>query len=127
MEMEINFDERDILEYLAKNLRDMIIENMREFDVYSKELLKAFDVRVEDGGIVIEIDEPLVFVEFGTRSHVPPLEPLVKWAKRKFRVKDNEAFAIAKAVQKKISEKGTEPKPVIRTAIYRFIDELSGD
>jgi len=42
------------------------------------------------------------------QSKPPPIEPLIKWAKKKFGVGDEEAEAIAYAVQKKIAKVGTE-------------------
>ncbi len=48
------------------------------------------------------------FVEEGTAPHFPPIEPLKKWARR---VLGDEGAAYA--VQKKIGEKGTEPKKFV--------------
>ncbi len=52
------------------------------------------------------------FVEFGTEPHMPPVEPLEQWAKRKLGQE-----GIGWAIAKKIAKEGTEPKPFLRPAI----------
>ena len=52
------------------------------------------------------------YVEFGTRPHMPPVEPLVEWAHLKLH-DDKVGYAIAKAIAKR----GTKPKPFMRPAV----------
>jgi len=52
------------------------------------------------------------FVEFGTRPHMPPVEPLKEWAALKLH-NPNAGYAVAK----KIARQGTKPKPFMRPAI----------
>lgn len=48
------------------------------------------------------------FVEFGTRPHYPPLAPILFWVRRKFRLKGDALFAVARGVQRKIGRSGTK-------------------
>lgn len=60
-----------------------------------------------------------VFVEFGTSPHMPPLQPIEDWVRRKrgdLGVKDGEIKKVARAIQMKISKYGTNPKPFLRPA-----------
>ncbi|MCH8267241.1 MAG: hypothetical protein IH846_06980 [Acidobacteria bacterium] len=50
-----------------------------------------------------------VFVEFGTRPHRPPLNPLISWARIKFHMTDPKKIrATAWAVAEKIAKHGTQ-------------------
>lgn len=56
-------------------------------------------------------------VEFGTRPHTPPVQPLIDWALAKLPGVDSEeeARSAAFAIRSKISKVGTKPNPVWRT------------
>ncbi len=56
-------------------------------------------------------------VEHGSLPHVVPLQALIDWLKRKFGANKENAIAGAKAVQKKIAEKGTEAQPFVEPAV----------
>lgn len=49
-----------------------------------------------------------VAVELGTQPHMPPLEPLVDWAKAKLGLKGKAATAAAESIRWKIFHVGTE-------------------
>ena len=49
-------------------------------------------------------------IEYGSRPHFPPVEPLEEWAKR--HGMEGAGYAIAR----KIAERGTSPKPFMRPA-----------
>lgn len=60
------------------------------------------------------------YVEFGTRPHMPPVEPLVEWAHLKLH-DDKAGYKIARAIAKR----GTKPKPFMRPAVkvgQKFLD-----
>jgi hypothetical protein len=62
-------------------------------------------------GAMIVVDAPHAsMLEYGTRPHAAPLQPLIDWAKRKFSVDDKEAKRIAYAVRGKIKKLGTKPR-----------------
>jgi hypothetical protein len=72
---------------------------------------------IPKGGEII-VDAPhAAIVEYGTRPHMPPKQPLVDWAKRKFGVDEDEAEDIAQAVRWKIFHHGTKPRFYMRRAV----------
>lgn len=60
------------------------------------------------------------YLEYGTRPHKPPLKPILEWARLKHKMYGEKgkqaAYPLAKAIQKTIEAKGTEPHPFIRPA-----------
>lgn len=72
-------------------------------------------------GAMITVDAPhAAFMEYGTRPHTPPLQPLVDWAKRKFGVDEKRAKAIAWAVRGKIKKVGTKPRHYMRRTVVEL-------
>jgi len=61
-----------------------------------------------------------VYVEFGTRPHFPPLEPIKDWARRVIG-DEGVAFPIAR----KISREGTEAQPFLRPALDEFQSQMA--
>ena len=53
----------------------------------------------------------------GTIPHLVSLKVLIKWVKRKFSYSEKKAYPIALAIQKKIMNKGTKPRPFMDKAI----------
>jgi hypothetical protein len=79
-------------------------------------------VRVRDGFEVV-VTSPIPYtsyVEFGTKPHWMPIEPLRLWAQRKFGVDKGLAYGIAKKVQKRIATRGTNGKFMFRDAYARL-------
>ncbi len=58
------------------------------------------------------------FIEFGTRPHFPPVEPLERWAQ--LHGMAGAGFAIAK----KISREGTKPKPYLIPAFNKVAPKV---
>lgn len=112
---------------------------------------------VHDGGLV-HVDAPHApFIEFGTRPHWPPLEPLVQWVLRKGMVgkrgksasrseaakrgwetrrrkvsggpsyEEAEARQIARLIQFKIAARGTEPRFFMQKAFRRGVRKMKGE
>ena len=61
------------------------------------------------------------YVEFGTKPHMPPVEPLKQWAKRK--LKDE---SLGYAVALKIKREGTQPKPYLYPALIKNKSMVAG-
>lgn len=71
-----------------------------------------------DTRIVFRYDAPQSeWVEYGTPPHMPPVDPLIKWAKRKLRKKGKDAVRMAWAIAYKIKREGMLPHPFIRPAV----------
>ena len=63
------------------------------------------------------------FVEEGTRPHNAPIEPLIKWAKKKRKdlgVPPRKVESLAWAVWWKIARKGTKAKKYMEDALKKF-------
>ena len=61
--------------------------------------------------VIGEVGTPLDYaipVEFGSRPHRPPVQPLADWAKAKLGVSDDEAEGVGWAIASKIAKEGTE-------------------
>ncbi|MCK5609013.1 hypothetical protein KAR91_44475 [Candidatus Pacearchaeota archaeon] len=114
-----------VLEILA----DAILEKASEFIVQNDisdtgDLLKSGaskqisddEVSVTFGGGPVQVSYA-VYIEYGTSPHMPPVEPLKKWAKRKLRLNEKKAQSAAWAIAVKIKKEGTEPNPYLRPAI----------
>lgn len=63
----------------------------------------AFEVGVDDADCLYA-----KFVEYGTRPHWVPIQPLILWAQR-----HGMDVGAAYAIQKKIAERGTFPQPFL--------------
>jgi len=59
------------------------------------------------------------YIEYGTRPHMPPVDALIGWVRRKLRVDESKARSIAWSIAKHIKKYGTEPKPYLRPAMYQ--------
>jgi hypothetical protein len=69
------------------------------------------------------------FVEYGTRPHLPPFDPIRKWVHEKFQLSGKKLDEVAAKVRWKIFRKGTSEKRYLRDAVEKFnlsayIDEL---
>jgi hypothetical protein len=69
-------------------------------------------------------------IEYGARPFTPPIGPLLAWAKRVLRDPSepphysSEVWALAKGVQKKISEQGMQPKHIMEGMIPTIINNI---
>ena len=64
-------------------------------------------------------------LEKGTRPFWPPLAPLLTWVVRKGLADDeDEAYAVAKAVQAKIAKEGIAPRHYFAKAMKKVQDEI---
>lgn len=77
----------------------------------------AADPRIEGGVVIGEVGTPLAYaepVELGTRPHMPPVQPLIDWARVKLGVTGDEARGVGFAVARKIAAEGTEGAFMVR-------------
>jgi hypothetical protein len=58
-------------------------------------------------------------VHEGQKPHYVPIDPLTRWTMRKFGLTKKQAYGRAKAIQKKIAEKGTKANPFMDRAIKK--------
>ena len=80
-------------------------------DIYKSLSVKA----TNDGDLVFDIilNDYLVFIESGRRkgAKFPPVEPIVKWARKKGIPTDNSTIFL---IRRAISRDGIQPRPVLQ-------------
>jgi len=68
--------------------------------------------------------EYAVYVELGTRPHLPPIQPLIDWVEARLGLHDDEAKGVAFAISRAIGVRGTKANPVWRTVWERSQAEI---
>ena len=112
---------------LGREILSKSQDNLKEFEaIDTGELLRSSSISVSSGVSVIYSAPYADYIEYGTKPHTPPLEPIKDWAKRKLGLTDKEAENVAKMVVYKISKHGTEAKPYLRNAVDYTIKKYSG-
>lgn len=150
--LEIAFDVRDALGY-TEELRERAAPVTREeFEaamheavlLLEREIKEATPVgatallrgswasEVQSGESALEViglvSSPLNYaapVEFGTRPHFPPIEPLVDWVRAKLDIQDEkDARRVARAIQITIGRRGTKGQNVAGGVAERLLPQL---
>jgi len=89
------------------------------------ELLGSGTIERTKTGAHIEFEsEHATSVEYGLPEGTSvPVEPLIKWARRKIGMSEKEAENAAWAIHTKIYQQGIEARPFLREAIYKIVAE----
>jgi len=101
------------------DLADFIFARSQEFVPVDEGMVKKSG-HVERAYLrkTIEYDAPHApYIEYGTRPHWPPIEPLAAWAVRVLQVPKAEARQVGFLIARKIAAVGTEPQPFLRPAV----------
>ena len=84
-------------------------------------------------GIVGSSQPALMFVELGTKPHMPPVEALVPWVRAVLGVDRKRERSVAFLVARKIARKGTEPQQPLQKAaiategqVLRLFEDAAG-
>jgi len=86
------------------------------------ELKQSFHAEPSGDPRTIVADAPhAAAVEFGARPHMAPFAPLLAWAER---IGADDPGALAKAVQKKIAEVGSQPTHFIKDSLPKLREAL---
>lgn len=104
------------------DLEARIVENITERASNTGALAQSWKVEPRDYDEVVVFSnlQYAPFVEYGTRPHRAPIEPLRKWAHLKLNKSGKELERTAWAIWRKIATKGTEEKRYVRDATDRF-------
>jgi hypothetical protein len=86
----------------------------------------AFSTPVGALGVVGSNQPSAVFVELGTRPHMPPVEPLVNWVQQRLGVSAQDAQRVAWLVARKIARVGTPKQLVFKKAIDKNAGQVRG-
>lgn len=74
------------------------------------------------GGVPLGVGSPLLYaapVEFGTRPHHPPIQPLIDWVELKLGLRGREAESAARRIAWAIARRGTRGTGMFRAALAR--------
>jgi hypothetical protein len=102
------------------------IDNAKPYPaVNSGELRNSVGVRFTPRTAVLTVSAMhAVFIDQGTRPHMPPIAPLIVWATRKFGLQPEQAEAVAWAVARKIARDGIEPRHFMAKAMAEIRGEV---
>jgi len=119
----LEIDVRDVDDAIKEQVKerlmdismDLINEIKEEAPVYSGQLKQSFQIlQTKDDRIILGSRlNYAAHVQYGTRAHYPPIEPLKKWVRRKLNAEESAAYG----VQQKIGQEGTDPNPYLTRAI----------
>ena len=112
----------DVLLAAGLDLESMIVENIYERASNTGRLAQSWHT-IKKSNTRVEVRSNVhyaSYVEFGTRPHRPPIDPLKKWIREKFQLRGKEADRVAWKVWHKIAEQGTPPKRYLRDAVDSF-------
>ncbi|WP_126992253.1 HK97 gp10 family phage protein [Thermosipho globiformans] len=122
---------RKVLLAAGMELEDMIVENIYERATNTGALAQRWTVKdlSYDKVKVFTNMQYAPFVEYGTKPHRAPFEPILKWVQQQLRIRGKKSKGVAWAVWRKIAKQGTPEKRYLRDALEDFnlnkwIDEL---
>ena len=118
--LRIELKVKDKVKEIAQQIFTISQENiikMKAFD--SGFLLRSGEVRDEGETVIIEYSCPYAkVVEYGREpGHMPPVEPIKDWSKKKFGLSEKEATSRGWAIATKIKKEGVDARPFLRDAI----------
>lgn len=90
------------------------------------------EVQLFQSGFGVEglVGTPLAYgpaVEYGTKPHHPPVEPLIDWARQKLALSGVEAERAGRAIAWKIAHKGTQGVHMFRDAFNENREQIVAD
>ena len=116
-----------VIKGVARSIPDLVAASPVDTGLYAA----SWDFTVEEYGVVVgNYASYAGVIEDGARPFVPPIGPLLAWAKRvtgdpsQPPEYSSHVWALAKSVQKKISEVGMEPKHILENAIPMIIENI---
>lgn len=123
---------------IARSIPDLVAASPVDTGLYAA----SWDFTVGERSAVIGNSAPYAgIIEYGARPFTPPIAPLLAWAKRVLTGQKNaegvkiqtgqpetgyskEVWALAKYTQKKIAEKGMEPRHIMENMIPHIIENI---
>jgi len=122
---------RQWLDSTAVVLRVYVKDNIRRMHILDTERLLDSVTTVKDGRYSrrVVVDVPYAaYVEYGTRPHWPPVEPIRAWVSRhksSFGIRDEKDLdRVTYLIRRKIGKLGTRARPFMRQAVAALRHEL---
>jgi hypothetical protein len=111
----------------TKGIVDALPEVVKSSPVDTGLYASSWDFTVSEKEVIFGNYAPHAgIIENGARPFVPPIKPLLEWARRVLQSPDytNDVWRLAKGTQKKIAELGMEPKGIMEKAIPLIIENM---
>jgi hypothetical protein len=126
---------------LARSIPMLVAKSPVDTGLYAA----SWDFKIEEKKAILGNYAPYAgIIEYGARPFTPPIQPLLAWAKRVLSGSTDaqgkaietgqpetgygpEVWALAKYTQKKISERGMEPRHVLENAIPDIIRNIQDE
>lgn len=112
-----------VIDALAMNLKTLVERSPVDTGLYAQ----SWALTVTEKSALIGNTAPHAgIIEFGARPFVPPIGPLLEWARRVLKRPeiDDQCWALAKGTQMKIAEEGMEPKHVLGGALDKIVEDI---
>lgn len=112
---------------LSRSIPDLVAASPVDTGLYAASWAMNM---TETSGIIGNYAPYAGVIEYGARPFTPPIGPLLAWAKRVLQDDSqppnysSHVWALAKAVQKKIADKGMMPKHILENMIPTIIENI---
>lgn len=115
---------------LMKSLPDLVAASPVDTGQYAA----SWDFTLDESKAVLGNYAPHApIIERGARPFVPPIKPLLAWAKRVLKSAsqppdyDDEVWALAKATQQKIAAEGMQPRNILENMLPKIIANIEAE
>lgn len=122
---------KDIKKGVASGVARSIPDLVRASPVDTGLYAQSWDFTVDEEKVILGNYAPHApIIEFGARPFVPPLRPLLEWAKRVLNDSSQppdyspEVRSLAYGVRKKISEHGMQPRNILRDMLPKILENI---
>jgi hypothetical protein len=112
---------------VARSIPDLVKASPVDTGLYAQ----SWDFSIAESAVILGNYAPhSPIIEYGARPFVPPIKPLLEWAKRVLQDSSQPpkyspaVWSLANATQKKISEHGILPKHVLGKMIPKIIENI---
>lgn len=112
---------------VAKSIPDLVKESPVDTGLYAQ----SWDMTVTEKNVLLGNTAPHApIIEYGARPFVPPIKPLLEWAKRVLKDPSqppdysSEVWALAKGTQAKIAKEGMKPQKVLENMLPTIIENI---
>lgn len=112
---------------VAKSIPELVKASPVDTGLYAQ----SWDFSVTEEKVLLGNTSPHApMIEYGTRPFVPPIKPLLEWAKRVLRDGSQppnyspQVWALARGTQNKIAENGMRPRKVLENMIPSIIENI---
>ena len=126
-ELSLEKKRKAVASGIAQSIPDLVAASPVDTGLYAA----SWDMTVLEKSVILGNYAPYAgVIEYGARPFTPPLGPLLAWAKRVTGSSsqppnyDSHVWALAKHVQKKISEQGMQPRHIMENMIPTIIENI---